>query len=303
VLVWVPGGPGRELLGDPPAGVRVETAPEDPERAAGLADVEVLLVPEWPADRLDAALRAMTSLRVLQLPSAGVEWIAGRVPGGVTLCSARGVHDASVADWAAGAILMMQRRLAVFRDAQTEGRWRPQDAPDLAGTSLLIVGHGAIGRALEARMTPFGVRVQGVARRPRPGVAGMDALPELLGQADVVAIGLPLTPATEGIVDAGFLARMNPGALLVNYARGRHVVTADLLDALGEGRVRAALDVTDPEPLPDGHPLWTAPGALITPHIAGDTDGRHVRVFALMRGQLERLAAGEPPANVVAEGY
>ena len=138
---------------------------------------------------------------------------------------------------------------------------------------MLVLGHGSIGRAVEARLKPFGATVTGVARQQRPGVHAMSEAHALAGEADVVVVLLPLTAETKGVVDGAFLDAMRPGALLVNAARGRHVVTDDLIPRLRSGRVRAALDVTDPEPLPDGHPLWTCPGLLITPHIAGTTDG------------------------------
>src|SRR4029077_2902446 len=130
---------------------------------------------------------------------------------------------------------------------------------DLEGAAVLILGHGSIGRAVERRLEPFGARVTGVARRARDGVHGMDELPGLLGEADVVVVLLPLTPLTRGMVDAGFLAAMREGALLVNAARGPIVDTGALLDAVRSGRISCALDVTDPEPLPDGHPLWSTP--------------------------------------------
>ncbi|HEX8104118.1 MAG TPA: NAD(P)-dependent oxidoreductase [Solirubrobacteraceae bacterium] len=296
----MPDADAAAALADLAPDVRVEAAREDLTRAGA---VEVLMPPDWPLDRLRAAMAAMPRLRVVQSTWAGVEWILDAIPPGVTLCSANEVHSASVADWVVGAILAMERGLAAFRDAQREQRWAPADTPDMAGRTVLLLGHGAIGAAVEARLAPFGMRFNRVARRPRDGVEGLDAVPALLPEADVVVIGLPLTPQTERLVDAAFLARMKPGALLVNPGRGRHVVTDDLLEALHAGRVRAALDVTDPEPLPDGHPLWSAPGVLVTPHVAGDTLGRHERASALLREQLLRLRAGEPLVNVVAEGY
>ena len=300
MLIWVPDEPARDALGGLPGDVRVEIARED---LRGTEEVAVFVPPRWPLEDLRAAMAAMPSLRLVQTESAGIEWILDLIPSGVTLCSAHDVHMASVAEWIVGAILAMERGLAGFRDAQREGHWAPAETVDMGGRTVLIVGHGSIGRAVEARLEPFGVRFERVARRPRDGVVGLDALDGLLSHADVVVLGLPLTAETEGIVDARFLGRMKPGALLVNAARGRHVVTDDLLDALHAGRVRAALDVTDPEPLPDGHPLWSAPGALITPHVAGETFGRQQRAWRLLREQVLRLRVGEPLHNVVADGY
>jgi phosphoglycerate dehydrogenase-like enzyme len=256
-----------------------------------------------------AALPHLAGLRVVQTLSAGVERIVDRLPAGVTLCNARGVHDIGVAEWVVMAILADFRRLPALVEAQRAAAWPDEDrrrelrGDELHGSTVLVVGFGSIGRALEARLRPFGVEVVGVARRPRAGVHALDELPRLLPSADVVVCLLPLTTATRGLVDADALARMKPGALLVNAGRGGVVDTAALLEAVRAGRVRAALDVTDPEPLPPDHPLWSAPGTLITPHVAGDVRGEVDRAWAFVAEQLTRLARGEPLRNVVAEGY
>jgi phosphoglycerate dehydrogenase-like enzyme len=153
------------------------------------------------------------------------------------------------------------------------------------------------------RLAPFGVELVGVARTARDGVHGIDELDALLPGADAVVNLLPLTPATRGLVDARVLARMSPGSLLINAGRGATVDTAALVEALHAGHVRAVLDVVDPEPLPPGHPLWTAPGVLISPHSAGDTHGAERAAWALAGEQLRRYAAGEPLRNVVRNGY
>jgi phosphoglycerate dehydrogenase-like enzyme len=168
---------------------------------------------------------------------------------------------------------------------------------------VLILGYGSIGRAVERLLEPFRCRVWRIAAHERDGVGTLDALPDILPEADVVVVLLPLTPETDHLVDADFMARMRPGALLVNPARGRIVDTAALLEALESGHIRAVVDVTDPEPLPPDHALWRAPGILITPHVAGAAPMAQERVYALVRAQLARFATGEPLANVVREGY
>ncbi len=166
------------------------------------------------------------------------------------------------------------------------------------------MGYGSIGEAIERMLAPFEVTVDRVARRARPGVLAMDDLPEVLPKADIVILLVPVTPATTGLVDAGFLAQMHDHALLVNAARGSIVDTGALLAELRSGRLRAALDVTEPEPLPDGHPLWSAPGLLLTPHVAGAMTTAMPRVMAMVKDQLARYAAGEPLHNVVSDqGY
>ena len=251
-------------------------------------------------------LPRLQGVRVIQTMSAGVDHLIGKIPAGAILCDAAGVHDASVADWTVMVILAVHRAFPELVAAQLEGAWRRPEfraARDLDGLSVLIIGYGSIGKAVERRLTPFGVTVTRVARVAREGVHGRDELMSLLPQADVVVVLLPLTPETQGLVDARFLAQMKQGALLVNPARGRLVDTRALTRALEEHRIRAALDVTDPEPLPEGHPLWKADGVLITPHIAGSVGGVYDRAWRLVADQVRRYIAGEPLRNVVTDGY
>ena len=200
-------------------------------------------------------------------------------------------------------MLASLRGIPGFVDAQHESRWTQGWRPSLADSTVLIVGYGDIGADLEHRLVPFEVEVLRVARSARTGVHTLADLPGLLPRADVVVLVVPGTAETRGLVDADFLSRMRPGALLVNVARGPVVVTEDLLEALREGRVRAALDVTDPEPLPQDHPLWSVPGVLITPHVGGATPAMWPRAHRLVREQLHRWAAGQPLANVMTGDY
>ena len=209
------------------------------------------------------------------------------------------MHDAPVAEWVVAAILAMWKRLPEYVEDQRAGRWSDELPADLAGSRVLILGHGSIGRAVEARLAPFGVRIDRVARRARPGVVPVGALDRLLPAADIVVSLLPLTPETAGLLGRERLARMRPGALLVNAGRGGTVDGGALEEALRAGRLRAALDVTDPEPLPAGHGLRSAPGCLITPHVAGRTRSFPASAYRLVRLQLERHLRGEPLANVV----
>jgi phosphoglycerate dehydrogenase-like enzyme len=292
----------RELDGLP-AGIERLHVSGSGALPAALADVEFAVLEPPPEGDPARLLAAMERVRVVQTVSAGVDWLLEGLRPGITVCDAAGVHDVPVAEWVVGAILAMAKRLPELVDSQRAAVWHKRDGDDLEGAEVLILGHGSIGRALEARLAPFGVRVQGIARRPREGLATLDELPALLPRADVVVILLPLTDATRGMVDGDFLQRMRPGALLVNAARGPIVDTVALLDALRAGRIRAALDVTDPEPLPDDHPLWSAPNVLVTPHVAGDVPGFPRRAMAFARDQVRRYVAGEPLENVVEEGY
>ncbi|MGW1894231.1 2-hydroxyacid dehydrogenase [Streptomyces sp. NPDC002004] len=252
-------------------------------------------------------LEGMAHLEVVQTLTAGIDDVLpmmGSLRPGVRLCNARGVHETSTSELALTLILSSLRGIPGFVRAQDQGRWEPVFRPALADRSVLIVGYGSIGAAIEDRLVPFEVaRVARVARSARTTARGpvhpLADLPGLLPEADVVVLSIPLTDATRGLVDAEFLARMKDGALLVNVARGPVVDTEALLAELESGRITAALDVTDPEPLPSGHPLWHAPGVVVSPHVGGPSSAFLPRAKRLLAAQLTRYAAGEDLHNVV----
>ncbi|MGW7364613.1 2-hydroxyacid dehydrogenase [Streptomyces sp. NPDC054841] len=278
---------------------------------------------DYPADPADCAfyvvpymkgtgvavrpLAAMKNVRVVQTLSAGIDHVEpglGSLHAGVRLCNAQGVHEASTAELTLTLILASLRGIPRFVEGQRQEEWRSGFYPALADKSVLIVGYGSIGAAIEDRLVPFEcARVARVARSARTTERGevhaLTELPALLAESDVVILSTPLTPATNHLANAGFLARMKDGALLVNVARGPVVDTKALLTEVESGRITAALDVTDPEPLPVGHPLWHAPGVLISPHVGGSTSAFMPRAKRLLAGQLTRYAAGEPLRNVV----
>lgn len=297
--------PSYHSLFDPlPDGVSLVTEPE--------ADVELAVLGIDQQSRLSSLIPAMTSLRVIQSLNSGVDWLLPTLPATVEVYNASGVHDAAVAEWIVAVLLSLRRRLPDLREAQQRGEWivntndptangAPPIGPidTLEGGNVLIVGFGSIGRALATRLSPFGIRVQGVARRARPDALTLDALPDLLPSADAVVLLVPLSEATERLVDSNFLARMKPGAILINAARGRLVDTEALIQALRGGNLFAAIDVTDPEPLPSGHPLWQAPNLMITPHVAGAVASWKARAYRFTREQLLRYVNGQPLLNRV----
>lgn len=242
------------------------------------------------------------NLRYVMLPSAGYEHALPHLWPGVTLCNGRGVHSTGTAELAVALILAQQRDLPAALAAQREGRWHNPVLPSLADRRVLIIGAGSLAQAIAARLRPFEVEVTLVGRTPRGGVRGIAELPELLTQTDIVVLAVPYSPQTEGLLSRSSLALLPDGALVVNVARGRVVDNAALLSELQAGRLRAALDVTDPEPLPPEHPLWTAPHTIITAHQGGNSDATDSRVAALVRRQLEHLLAGESPENIVQLG-
>ncbi|KGM17123.1 hypothetical protein N867_09755 [Actinotalea fermentans ATCC 43279 = JCM 9966 = DSM 3133] len=267
-------------------------------------DVDVVVVPNYGATRaLLARLEALPRLAMVQLPSAGYEHALGHIRPEVTVCNGRGVHDAGTAELAVALALASQRGIDdAVRDA-ADGRWAPRLRSSLADRRVLVLGYGAIGSAVGRRLRAFEADVVPVASSAREQdgetVHAVADVHELLPTADVVIVTLPLTQATEHLVDARFLAALPDGALLVNVGRGRVVDTQALLAEVSAGRLRAALDVTDPEPLPADHPLWRAPGVIVTPHVGGYTDATTPRLAELLRRQLVELVAGRAPLNVV----
>lgn len=245
-------------------------------------------------------------LRVVQLQSAGFDGMPERLPAGVTLCNAKGVHDDATAEHAVGMALAVLRGTVEAVRNQDRGTWvRMPGRQSLADARVLILGYGSIGRAVAERLLPMKAQVTGVASRPREDdllgqVHGFGDLPALLPSQDVVILLVPHNDRTDRMVDDAFLAKLPDGALVVNVARGAVADTDAILSHAG--RLRFALDVTDPEPLPDGHPLWSAPDVLVTPHVAGGTTAMLPRMAALVREQVARLVAGEAPVHVVHQG-
>ena len=250
-----------------------------------------------------AVFAALPKLRVVQVLSAGVDFIVGNTPPGVLLCDARGVHGGSTAEWAMAALLASLREIPRFVLAAQEHRWDQDTTDELAGKRVLVVGAGDLGEHMARRLRAFDAEPTMVARTARDGVHAVAELPELLPHADVVVIVVPLTSETTRLVDAAFLGAMPDGSLLVNAARGLIVDTDALVGELQSRRLFAALDVTDPEPLPPDHPLWDAPNLLLTPHVGGSVRGFPRRAYVLVREQILRFAAGEPLINVVEGEY
>jgi phosphoglycerate dehydrogenase-like enzyme len=279
--------------------VVAELAPDtvDVRRLPDGLDVAAFVLPEGMDREALQEMPRLERLRVVQSLSAGTDWIEARVPPWATLCNARGARDVAMAEWVVGALL--GDAYGQF-DAARSRVWSDAVPRELRGTTVLIVGFGSIGREVKRYLEPFGVTVIGVARRARDGVHAVDELPSLIGRADAVVVLAPLTPGTAGLVDAALLAGMRDGALFVNAGRGRVVDTDALVAELESGRIRAVLDVVDPEPLPGDHPLWDL-AVAITPHNAGDTHAADERAVRLGAEQLVRFARGEPLLNVVRE--
>ena len=307
VLVWTAEGTAG-LLDGLDGRLEIVESPADPLSDPRLGEVKVLIPPLMrnSADEaydLKTVLERMTSLEYVQAQSAGVDNIVDAVPRGVLLCSVRGAYDELVAELLLTGILGIYKEVPHYVRAQDRGEWSPKQVRVVQGKTVLYVGYGSISKCLERYLEPFQVKTLKVARTKRDDIESMDALPELLPRADIVVVLTPLTDETRGMVNEAFLGRMKPGALLVNGARGACVDTEALLEATRTRGIQAFLDVTDPEPLPAAHPLWSAPGVFITPHVGSYVADNQELCFQVVRSNLTRWIEGGEPANRVEHGY
>jgi phosphoglycerate dehydrogenase-like enzyme len=307
-----------ELFRDFPEGIELIPVSDKMDH-----DVEIDV---WIPDPYSTkAIRAWPRLRGVKLVlamMAGTEWIPGTVGPHVTICNARGAHNFSTAEWTLSAILTTLKYFPLYLDIQRSGVWKrrteasahyaeitgntrtvypPVLAEELTGKAVLLVGYGAIGKEIERMLAPFDVKMLRVARSARidPEVHAVSELDNLLPRAEVVILILPSTAESRGLIGKRQLGLLQQGALLVNAARGPIVDTDALVEALNSGRIRAALDVTDPEPLPEGHPLWSCQNLLLTPHIGGSTPQFAPRALRTVADELRRYMKGEPLHNVV----
>ncbi len=260
----------------------------------------VVVVPPYLGDRSDLArLADLPDLKLVQTLTAGYEDVLPYLPDGVSLANAAGVHDASTAELAVGLMIASLRGFPDHVLNKMGGRWEPTFGTSLADRRVLLVGYGGVGQAVAARLQGFEVEITPVASRARPGVRGIEEIASLLPRHDVVVISVPLNDSTRGLVDAEFMALMPDGGLIVNVARGGVVDTGALLRELRSGRLLAAVDVIDPEPLPATHPLWREPGLLLTPHVGGASTAFRPRALAMLRELLQGLASGRSPDRIV----
>jgi phosphoglycerate dehydrogenase-like enzyme len=289
-------------------------------------DVEIeVWIPDPYSTRAMRTWPRLHGVKLVLSMMAGTEWIPPVVGPHVTICNAHGAHNISTAEWTLAAILAMLKYFPLYLDIQRSGVWKRRFEasahfakmsgdtrrfhPDvmleeLTGKTVLLVGYGAIGREIERMLAPFDVEMLRIARSERavPKVHAVSELDSLLPRAEVVVLILPATAETRGLIGSRQFELMRPGALLVNAARGPIVDTDALVVALKSGRIRAAIDVTDPEPMPEGHQLWSCPNLLLTPHVGASTPQFSPRALSIAAGELRRYMNGEPLHNVVQLG-
>ncbi|MBF4570675.1 2-hydroxyacid dehydrogenase [Plantibacter sp. VKM Ac-2880] len=302
LIVSLPSDLREEVLSQGPAPEGVEFVEWDLRTEPPVEHID-LVVPVYLGSNKPLANVAAVTPQLVQVQSIGYDGLEDLLPEGVVLANAATVHEASTAELTVALILASQRGLPDFVRAERTGEWLQSQRPSLADRRVLLIGYGGVGAAIEARLLPFEVevtRVASTAREDERGtIHGIDELPALLPEAEIVIVVVPLTDGTRGLVDDAFLSALPDDALVVNVARGPVAGTEALVRHASSGRIRLALDVTDPEPLPVDHPLWSLPNVLVSPHIGGATSAMLPRMARLLRRQIEHLQAGEVPENIV----
>ncbi|WP_314139139.1 2-hydroxyacid dehydrogenase [uncultured Plantibacter sp.] len=302
LIVSLPADLREEVLSQGPLPEGVEFVEWDLRTEPPVEHID-LVVPVYLGSNKPLANVGAVTPKLVQVQSIGYDGLADLLPEGITLANAATVHEASTAELTVGLILASQRGIPDFVRAERTGEWLQSQRPSLADRRVLLIGYGGVGAAIEERLLPFEVEVTRVASSAREDergpIHGIDELPELLPHAEIVIVVVPLTDSTRGLIGDGFLAALPDDALVVNVARGPVADTDALVEHATSGRIRLALDVTDPEPLPADHPLWSLPNVLVSPHIGGATSAMLPRMARLLRRQIEHLLADEEPENIV----
>lgn len=303
LFVTVPTARLAENIGALPEGVELEVW--DMKSPAPRERIDLAVTPYMGSTKYLGSLDGL-DIGLVQSQSIGYDGVGDVLPAGIRFANASSVHETSTAEIALALTLAAQRQLPRFVLAQQHGEWSPVFAESLADRKVLLVGFGGVGEAIAMRLEPFEIELTVVARTARPvwherlgrvQVHAIEDLPALVQDAEIVILALPGGAATHHLFDDELLALMPDGALLVNVGRGT-LVDSDALARQG-GRIRAALDVVDPEPLPPEHPLWKTEGVFISPHVGGASTAMNPRIARLVRRQIERMLRGDAPVNVV----
>jgi len=282
-----------------PAGFHKLSPADYPLDSSDLSQITIYVQPYMTGTEFLEPVKAMSNLQILQVPNAGYESALAYLRPGMVLCNARGVHNASTAELAVGMAISMKRGIPEFLRAQNRGEWNHKPMGSLNDSKIGIVGAGSIGQTLVSYLKPYEVEITTFSRSGHNGSVPMVNFDELLPTFDFIFLIVPLNDESEHLFNAKRLASMKDGSILINVARGRVVDTDALVAELNSGRISAALDVTDPEPLPPGHPLWSAKNVLITPHVGGDSIAFEKRGRAFIEAQLQRIADGLEPLNII----
>ncbi|CAN2220142.1 SerA Phosphoglycerate dehydrogenase and related dehydrogenases [Candidatus Nanopelagicaceae bacterium] len=285
-----------------PAGITLLSPENFPLDTSDLSQIDFYVPLYMGGAKALSYAAQMTNLKTLQMLNAGYDDALAYLRPGLTLCNARGVHDASTAELAVGLAIASRRGFPEFMREQIAGRWSHLRTSALSDSKIGIIGYGSIGKKIAKNLSGFEVSVTAFTQSGRDGSLTIDQLDAHLPELDIIILILPLSDSSRHLFNAKRIAAMKDGALLINVARGPVVETDALVKELNSGRIFAALDVTDPEPLPAGHPLWSAKNLLLLPHVGGNSDAFEPRGRALVESQLQLLAAGAPLEHVVAQG-
>lgn len=297
VTVLVPDLRGRRALAHLPGVTTITVAPGDPLREEARRAQVIVVGHADVAASLDR-IAALPGLRLVQTLAHGSDQWEGKLPAGVALSTARGAHGGSTAEWVLAALLAVVREIPAFAADQRQHRWDHHETRTLLGSTALVLGAGDLGVNVRNRLTPFGVAVTLVGTHARDGIIDLAKARSLLPTTDALVVVLPLTASTHHLIDADLLAALPDGAIVVNAGRGALVDPMALLAELQRGRLRAALDVTEPEPLPPDDPLWDAPGLLLTPHVGGNTTGYQDRAWAVAAERIAAFVAAQTTADL-----
>lgn len=300
LIVSVPDRGLVQSLGDVPDGV--EFIDWDMSGPAPRDAIDLAVQPYLVGPQVLEQLKGVTT-RLVQSPMVGYDGVVDFLPPGHVFANAASVHETSTSELTVALVLAAQRGIPDFVRSATKGRWERAWHQSLADRRVLLIGYGGVGKAIEERLIPFEVNLTRVAHHARFDERGeifsIDSVNELLPSAEIVIVAVPLSEDTTGLVDDAFLSLMQDGALFVNISRGPVAHTDALLKHASSGRLRLALDVTDPEPLPDGHPLFALSNVLISPHVGGATSAAMPRMGRLLKEQINRMLEGKEPINVV----
>lgn len=285
-----------------PAGVELRSEATHPLATSDLSDINFYVPKYFGGSQALAYVQQMPELKYLQMPNAGYDDALEYLRDGLILANAAGVHDDSTAELAVGLAIAARRGFVDFIRAQDKGEWAHQRYPSFSDSKIGLIGYGSIGKTIAKNLSGFAVEVLPFTRSGAAGSIKILELDSYLPTLDIIILILPLTPESKHLFGKERLSLMKDGALIVNVARGGIIDTDALLAELKSRRIYAALDVTDPEPLPQTHALWSAPNLLISPHVGGNSTAFDPRARRLVEAQLERLARGEEIANIVARG-
>jgi phosphoglycerate dehydrogenase-like enzyme len=282
-----------------PQGWKLISAPVDTLRNSDFAEITIYIPTYMGGKKSLDPISDLTNLKTVQLLTAGYEDVIPFMRDELTLCNARGVHDFSTSELAVSLILAHYKNHREFAHSQSQGSWNHKTTGSTYGKEIAIIGAGSVAQRLKSMLAPFECKVTMFGQSARDGVEAISTVQATVGKFDCVVLLVPLTTSTHNLVDAAFLKGMKDGALLVNVARGPVVNTDALCAELASKRLFAALDVTDPEPLTNGHPLWSYENCTVIPHVGGDSTAFEPQARAFLAEQFKRIAQGKQPINII----